>query len=175
MCWNKGRLCWKIANLFYFCHLKKLVRPETFGTYYVRMHACLVIKQELMVIVSRRHHHHIVIITSSSSSSKSISHCSLSVSSCVLVARHIWFLSPVGNVFVQPANCVACMRPPKQAGWSRSPSETTAVTVLWSPQCGVAMLSLILRLATDHLLGQLTQHVERQSLRKWQLLLVSGR
>ena len=35
MCWNKGRLCWKIAMLFYFCHLKKLVRPETFGPYYV--------------------------------------------------------------------------------------------------------------------------------------------
>ena len=35
MCWNKGRLCWKIAKLFYFCHLKKLVRPETFGPYYV--------------------------------------------------------------------------------------------------------------------------------------------
>ena len=34
-CWNKGRLCWKIANLFYFCHLKKLVRPETFGPYHV--------------------------------------------------------------------------------------------------------------------------------------------
>ena len=33
MCWNKGRLRWKIAKLFYFCHLKKLVRPETFGTY----------------------------------------------------------------------------------------------------------------------------------------------
>ena len=32
MCWNKGRLCWKIAKLFYFCHLKKL---ETFGPYYV--------------------------------------------------------------------------------------------------------------------------------------------
>ena len=32
MCWNKGRLCWKIAKLFYFCHLKKLVRPETFWT-----------------------------------------------------------------------------------------------------------------------------------------------
>ena len=27
--------CWKIAKLFYFCHLKKLVRPETFGPYYV--------------------------------------------------------------------------------------------------------------------------------------------
>ena len=27
----KGRLCWKIAKLFYFCHLKKLVRPETSG------------------------------------------------------------------------------------------------------------------------------------------------
>ena len=35
MCWNKGRLCWKIAKLFYFCHLKKLVRPETVGPYYV--------------------------------------------------------------------------------------------------------------------------------------------
>ena len=35
MCWNKGRLCWKTAKLFYFCHLKKLVRPETFGLYYV--------------------------------------------------------------------------------------------------------------------------------------------
>jgi hypothetical protein len=31
MCWNKGRLYWKIAKLFYFCHLKKLVRPEIFG------------------------------------------------------------------------------------------------------------------------------------------------
>ena len=39
MCWNKGRLCWKIATLFYFCHLKKLVRPETFGPYsYVSLH-----------------------------------------------------------------------------------------------------------------------------------------
>ena len=35
MCWNKGRLCWKIPKLFYFCHLKKLVRLETFGPYYV--------------------------------------------------------------------------------------------------------------------------------------------
>ena len=35
MCWNKGRLCWKIAKLFYFCHLKKLVSPETFGPHYV--------------------------------------------------------------------------------------------------------------------------------------------
>ena len=33
MCWNEGRLCWKIAKLFYFCHLKKLVSPETFGPY----------------------------------------------------------------------------------------------------------------------------------------------
>ena len=32
MFWNKGRLCWKIAKLFYFCHLKKVVRPETFWT-----------------------------------------------------------------------------------------------------------------------------------------------
>ena len=35
VCWNKGRICWKIAKLFCFCHLKKLVRPETFGPYYV--------------------------------------------------------------------------------------------------------------------------------------------
>ena len=26
----------KIAKLFYFYHLKKLVRPETFGPYYVQ-------------------------------------------------------------------------------------------------------------------------------------------
>ena len=38
VCWNKGRLCWKIVKLFYFCHLKKLVRPETFGPYYVHTH-----------------------------------------------------------------------------------------------------------------------------------------
>jgi hypothetical protein len=38
VCWNKGRLCWKIAKLFYFCHLKKLVRPENFGSYYVRLY-----------------------------------------------------------------------------------------------------------------------------------------
>ena len=37
VCWNKGRLCWKIAKLFYFCHLKKLVRPETFGPYHVSL------------------------------------------------------------------------------------------------------------------------------------------
>ena len=35
MCWNKGRLCWNIAKLYYFCHLKMLVRPETFGPYHV--------------------------------------------------------------------------------------------------------------------------------------------
>ena len=28
----------KNRNLFYFCHLKKLVRPETFGHYYVCIH-----------------------------------------------------------------------------------------------------------------------------------------
>ena len=27
----KGGYVEKIAKLFYFCHLKKLVRPETFG------------------------------------------------------------------------------------------------------------------------------------------------
>ena len=31
----KGRVCWKIAKLFYFCQLKKLVRPENFGPCYV--------------------------------------------------------------------------------------------------------------------------------------------
>ena len=36
MCWNKGRLCWKTAKLLYFCHLRKLVRSETFGPYYVQ-------------------------------------------------------------------------------------------------------------------------------------------
>ena len=35
MYWNKGKLCWKIAKLFYFCHHKKLVRPETVGPYYI--------------------------------------------------------------------------------------------------------------------------------------------
>ena len=33
----KGRLCWITKKLFYFCHLKKLVRPETFGPYYVHI------------------------------------------------------------------------------------------------------------------------------------------
>ena len=37
----KERLCWKIAKLFYFSHLKKLVRPETFGPYYVCFHRCV--------------------------------------------------------------------------------------------------------------------------------------
>ena len=35
VCWNKRRLRWKIEKLFYFSHLKKLVRPETFGPYNV--------------------------------------------------------------------------------------------------------------------------------------------
>ena len=39
-CWNKGRLCWKIAKLFYFCRLKKLVRPEPFGPYYISSGLC---------------------------------------------------------------------------------------------------------------------------------------
>ena len=43
VCWNKGRLCWKIAKLFYFCHFKKLVRPETFGPYYICMYVCMYI------------------------------------------------------------------------------------------------------------------------------------
>ena len=28
--WNKGRLCWKIAKLFYFCHLKKVCQAGDF-------------------------------------------------------------------------------------------------------------------------------------------------
>ena len=31
----KGDYVEKIAKFFYFCHLKKLVRPESFGPYYV--------------------------------------------------------------------------------------------------------------------------------------------
>ena len=31
----KGDYVEKIGKLFYFCHLKKLVRPETFGPYHV--------------------------------------------------------------------------------------------------------------------------------------------
>ena len=45
MCWNKGRLCWKTAKLFYFCHLKKVVRPETFGPYYVRANPSILVAQ----------------------------------------------------------------------------------------------------------------------------------
>ena len=33
VCWSKGRLYWKIAKLFNFCHLSKLARPETYGPY----------------------------------------------------------------------------------------------------------------------------------------------
>ena len=36
LCWSKGRLYWKIAKLFHFCHLSKLVRPETYGPYHVK-------------------------------------------------------------------------------------------------------------------------------------------
>ena len=35
VCWSKGRLYWRIAKLFHFCHLSKLVRPETYGPYHV--------------------------------------------------------------------------------------------------------------------------------------------
>ena len=35
VCWSKGRLYCKIAKLFHFCHLSKLVRPETYGPYHV--------------------------------------------------------------------------------------------------------------------------------------------
>ena len=38
--------CWKIAKLFYFCHLKKLVRPETFGPYYVPLAHVLITSTE---------------------------------------------------------------------------------------------------------------------------------
>ena len=50
MCWNKGRLCWKTAKLFYFCHLKKLVRPETFGPYYV----CRLATESSQISMQRR-------------------------------------------------------------------------------------------------------------------------
>ena len=32
MCWNKVRLCWKTAKLFYFCHLKKVGQAGNFWT-----------------------------------------------------------------------------------------------------------------------------------------------
>jgi hypothetical protein len=35
VCWNRGKLYWKTAKFFHFCHLKKLVRPETLGPYRV--------------------------------------------------------------------------------------------------------------------------------------------
>jgi hypothetical protein len=41
VCSNKGRTHWKTAKLFHFCHLKKLVSPETFGPYYVCVPKCL--------------------------------------------------------------------------------------------------------------------------------------
>ena len=37
VCWSKGRLYWKIAKLFHFCHLSKLARPETYGPYHVSL------------------------------------------------------------------------------------------------------------------------------------------
>ena len=40
VCWSKGRLYWKIAKLFHFCHLSKLVRPETYGPYHVQAYTC---------------------------------------------------------------------------------------------------------------------------------------
>ena len=60
VCWNKGRLCWKIAKLFYFCRLKKLVRPETFGPYYVCdviLFAYLIICADCLPIQWFYHHH----------------------------------------------------------------------------------------------------------------------
>ena len=60
MCWNKGRLCWKIAKLFYFCHLKKLVRPETFGPYYacgVILSTCVLTRRSTVKIGARTSYH----------------------------------------------------------------------------------------------------------------------
>ena len=33
----------KNSKFFYFCHLKKLVRPETFGPYYLHKHLNFVV------------------------------------------------------------------------------------------------------------------------------------
>ena len=41
VCWSKGRLYWKIAKLFHFCHLSKLARPETYGPYHVHIYMML--------------------------------------------------------------------------------------------------------------------------------------
>ena len=52
MCWNKGRLYCKIANLFYFCQLKKLVRSENFGPYYIYIYIyilCILESQMLLL------------------------------------------------------------------------------------------------------------------------------
>ena len=53
VCWNKGRLCWKITKLFYFCHLKKLVRPETFGPYYVCESRSYVVRHKTICFFKR--------------------------------------------------------------------------------------------------------------------------
>ena len=53
MCWNKGRLCWKISKLFCFCHLKKLVRPETSGPYYVHLARLLLTACLLTNLINR--------------------------------------------------------------------------------------------------------------------------
>ena len=39
-----------LENLFYFCHLKKLVRPETFGPYYVHEVLLQVIIMEIIAL-----------------------------------------------------------------------------------------------------------------------------
>ena len=49
MYWNKGRLVWKIAKFFYFCHLKKLVSPETFWT---------LLRMVPMSLTPSHHHHY---------------------------------------------------------------------------------------------------------------------
>jgi len=35
----------KNAELFYFCHLKKLVRLETFGPYHIGLEARIIVQQ----------------------------------------------------------------------------------------------------------------------------------
>ena len=47
------RLCWKIAKLFYFCHLKKLFRPETFGPYCVYLTTLNILKRQTSVSLER--------------------------------------------------------------------------------------------------------------------------
>ena len=63
MCWNKGRLYWKIAKLFYFCHIKKLVRPETFGPTLVHYYLLFTTKISILETNSKEDTNHQLIHT----------------------------------------------------------------------------------------------------------------